>query len=389
MVAGKHIGNATDLKANNSAAILRTLYDRSLSRSDLGRACGLTRAAVSDHIREMIADALVYETGSSRKVVRGRKPILLEINPSYAYFGGIYLSRSVCRYGITDLKGNTVASGSLDEMAHMRPNAVLDTVSARLLEMAEENRISPEKLAGIGVSVPGPVNTADGVILIPPKFGEWHRYPICQMLTSRTGRPVYVENNAAACTLAELHFGAGRTYESFLYLLVDSGIGGGIVVGGRRLMDRNGFGSEIGHTSIQTDGRYCDCGNRGCLERYASIPTVLRDYFAPEEGVTGWAQVVDMAEEGDKRCCEVIEHVAEYLSTTLITFINALEPQAVVLSGDLRYRPARILALISKRIQERSMMRDWRRVEVLASELDGSSDLLSAANIAIDAYIRR
>ena len=382
----QRIGNVTELKQGNGAALLEALFYRSVSRAELARVSGLTRSAVSDHIDEMIMKGLICEIGAG-EAERGRKPVLLDIDPTYGYYGGFYLSRSICRVGITDIKGNVLAGASLDAEMHSQPDDVIVQASAKLLGMLRDSGIPADKLIGVGASVPGPLDTKTGDIMMPPGFSLWHRYPLKKNLAEHIRRPVYAENNAASLTLAEIRFGYGRDHDSFIFILVDSGIGGGIVVNRRRLVGVGGYGSELGHTSIRQHGRMCACGNQGCLERYAAIPILLNDCFSPDEGVTTWKQVVDGAEKGDARCMEAMGREADHLAVTLVNFVNALEPQAIVFTGQIGYRPELFTRMLKERVCSSVIMRDIRQVEVLPSPLSVEYEILAAASIAIDAFI--
>jgi len=383
----RDICNVTELKYRNRAVLLEALFYNSLSRADLARFSNLTRSAISDHIDELIAEGIIRETGVGKNK-RGRKPILLEIDPSYGYYGGFFISRSICRVGVTDIKGNVLGSYNFDSEVRSQPDEVITRVSAKLFDILCDMRIPCEKLIGVGASVPGPIDTKTGAIMMPPGFSQWHHYPLQQSLINHIKRPVIIDNNAASLTIAEIRFGHGRNYESFIYIVVESGIGGGIVINRQRLAGVGGYGSELGHTSIRQHGRICDCGNQGCLERYAAIPVLLSDCFSPDEGVASWEQVVDRAYKGDARCLEAMKREADYLSVTLINFVNALEPQALIFAGQVSYRHELFKRLLEERICASVIMKNIRQIEILSSSLSGEYAMLSAASTVIDSFIK-
>jgi len=373
------------MKQNNQKAILNALFYENLSRADLARRLGLTRASLSDHMDELIASGLVMEMGAGKSEL-GRKPVLLDINPEFRFVGGLYMSRSICRLGLTDLKGRTVKSADIGISPDSFPNTVMDDAAKQWRMLMEYLGIGTEMIMGFGVSVPGPVNTEKGIILSPPLFERWHNYPIAEKLEKLLGVKVALENNASSLTLAEMRFGLGRECRNFIYIVVDSGIGGGLIQDGRFFRGVNGFGGEIGHTSIIFDGRRCSCGNIGCVERYACIPVLLKDMFSPEEGFVSWAQVVDGALSMDIRCMGVMEREAEYLACVLTNLVNVFEPEKIAFGGDLLYKPETIAAMLSDRLNRRAIMRGVRSTQVIPSMLTGEINVLAAATIAINEF---
>ena len=379
--------NGNDMKKINQNAILRMLYQKNMSSAELSRVLGLTRASVSNHLGELTSDGLVMEVGTGEST-RGRKPTLLDINPAYGYVAGLYLSRGTFIVGLTDMKGGVLKSAPVCARTDAVPKDMLDEAIRVLNTLIADVGVPGDKIIGMGVSVPGPVDTLSGVMLTPPGFEKWHNFPIVTTLSSMTGWKVFVENNAISLTLAELRYGHGREISNYIYIVVDSGIGGGLVIGGHIYRGKSKFGTELGHTSIKMDGRLCVCGNVGCLERYASIPALLAEVFSPNEGVHSWHQVVEAAEAGDERCLRVMDREANYLAIALVNFVNVLEPEAVIFGGHLLHHPARMTWLLHDRIQRHMIMRDIRDIKVLPSALRDDIEVRAAAALVLDDFLQ-
>jgi predicted NBD/HSP70 family sugar kinase/biotin operon repressor len=384
-IMSSHTGNAINMKRNNQKAILNHLFYNSMSRPDLAKELRLTRAALSLHADELMASGLVVEKGAGESET-GRKPMLLDINAKYGHVGCLYMSRSDWAMAVTDLKGNISESVIMPLPTGFPPDMAMEEFSRQWSILLEASGVDSKSLLSFSASVPGPVDTSKGVMLTPPGLERWNHFPLKDELGKFAGVDVFVENNAASLALAELRFGFGRACRNFLYIVVDSGIGGGMIIDGQLFKGSGGFSAEIGHTSIDMNGRRCACGNVGCLERYACMPALLGDMFSPEEGIRTWRQVVEAAKDGSRRCRDVMEREADYLACALVNYVNLLEPEAIVFGGDLLCQPEMIAKLIQERTGKRAIMRGGRHVAVLPSELKGDAHILAAATIGINEF---
>lgn len=335
--------NLYDVKDQNRKLVLDLLRRRPRSRTDLAQATGLTRQAMSLIADRLLDEGLIVEAGRQEGGV-GRNPTLLEIRPDDRYIAGINLTRVRADIGIADLQGN-VLCGRTILVAGAAPQALLAQIGDILQQQLAD--FPSDKLLGLGVSAPGPLDYRSGLVCNPPGFPGWCNIPVGEILTGLTGLPVLVENVADAMALEELYFGCCKEQSNFLVMLVDEEIGAGIVVNGALYRGRAGFGGEIGHISIQYDGRRCECGNRGCLSRYAAVPEILRGTT-----YTGWSALVD-AVGRDTAASELLEREAEYLSAAMVTAINLLDLERILIGGEISYQPQRLLAAIGKRLRER------------------------------------
>jgi predicted NBD/HSP70 family sugar kinase/biotin operon repressor len=376
----KNTGNALAMKRSNQKAMLNLLFYKSMSRSELAKELKLTRAALGAHADELKSSGIIVESGTGASEA-GRKPMLLDNNPAYKHVACLYMSRRESMMAITDLRGNAKASAQLE--AGIAPEKAMDEIGSKWGSLLSESGIVHETLIYFTACVPGPVDAETGVMLTPPGMENWSHFPLGERLKSITGLDSLVENNAASLALAEMRFGLGRKFRNFLYIVIDSGIGGGMILDGQLFKGLRGFSAEIGHTSIDMHGRWCACGNVGCLERYASMPALLKDMFSPAD-ITSWSQVVEKALRGNMRCKDVMEKEADYLSIALANYVNLLEPEAIVFGGDLLHKPELIASLIMERVSRRSIMH--RNVPVLPSAIDSNAHALAAATIGINAF---
>jgi glucokinase len=229
-----------------------------------------------------------------------------------------------------------------------------------LQALMREAGVSRGDVDAIGVSVPSPLDPERGVVLNPPNLPGWRDVPVRAVLEQAFGVPVFIENDANAAALAEWHFGAARGFEHVAYLTMSTGVGGGLILGGR--LHRGVFASagEFGHVAVEWDGERCGCGRRGCLEAYtggASWTRRLRAIAPPESRVVALAgsreavkpeHVVEAARAGDAFALAELARWNHYLARGIIGIAMGLAPQAIVLGTiacaageDLALRPIR------------------------------------------------
>jgi len=366
--------NAGYTKEYNRKLILRLLRLEPMSRAEIARRTGLTRACTSLIAADMLEEGMLRELEPVLRE-RGRAAIPLALRGDAAYAVGVYLNRDGCTAGIVDIAGGILVQERI-RLEDAAPGGKIEPLARAIGEMLERTGIAREKLCGIGVSAPGPLNGEEGRILNPTRFGLWHQTEIGPMLRERTGFPVFLENNAAC--LARYYYGRPESRGSgdFLLLLVDSGVGSGVISGGKVFRSSGDFTSEIGHMSIRYDGIPCPCGNVGCLEMYAAIPNLLRG-----TGFSAWAQVVDAADTSAPARALLVRE-ADYLGAGIVSLANLISIDTVLLAGDILYGAGRLAPLLESRVNARAVRRERQQIRVLPSSLEPGVRLLSAADVA-------
>jgi glucokinase len=218
---------------------------------------------------------------------------------------------------------------------------------ARLIRSAAsflaDQGVGQAELAGVGVAAPGPIDRARGALVGPPNLPGWEDVPLRDALAEALGVRVALENDASAAALAEWRFGAGQGCQDLVYLSLSTGIGGGLVLGGRLYTARSGNAGELGHVCVEWNGEACGCGKLGCLEAYAGGAAWTRRIraLAPEAGRVlslagsrdraGPEQVLVAAREGDAFAVAELDRFNEYVARGVAFAVQALAPQVVVL----------------------------------------------------------
>ena len=211
-------------------------------------------------------------------------------------------------------------------------DAVIGDIVESIQELKKECGV--DQLVGVGIGVPGFILIREGVIVGSNNLPEFDRYPVRDEIEKRLGTPVILENDANAAALGEKWVGAGKDVDDLVLMTLGTGIGGGIVSGGRVLHGAVGMAGELGHMTVIPNGNPCGCGNRGCLEKHASATAIagMARLLQLGEGLTG-KQVHDMAVAGDTRAIAVFQAMGEALGIAIATMVNIFNFPLYLLSG--------------------------------------------------------
>lgn len=330
-------GDSSLLKSLNKSTLLRLIRRQGpISRADLAKRTQLTRATVSALVEELIAEQLVSETGIGASS-GGRKPVLLEIRGDAGYVVGVDLRPTELLALAADLSGGIVRELRRPLQAPSDPERVF----AQLVNAARELRSalppSPLGVVGAGVGIAGLVEHPGGRILFVPAH-DWRGLDWQPELQRQLGVPVVVENEANLAALAEHDFGAAKDTTELLYVSVGTGIGAGYILGGELYRGAAGYAGEIGHTTIELNGRSCSCGNRGCWETYASERALAGELgLAYKPGVADTIEA--RADAADAAALQAVDRTAAYLGIGIGNMIHAFNPQTIVVGGPIsRYR---------------------------------------------------
>ena len=378
--------NASEMKSFNRRRILEHLRIQSTSRAELSRVTGLTRSAISLIVDGLLQDGILRE-GCEQGGRVGRKSVILDINPGAFYSIGLSITPDDYAVGLVDFGGTIQrrVSKPIDSDIHVRE--VLDCIGADIDALLLEHPL-PGRLLGMGITAPGPLDTKRGIILRSPGFEKWSDLPIVEFFSNRVSGAILLENHANALALAEKTFCLKGAYESFIEIVVDTGVGAGLIIEGDLYKGGTGFGNEFGHASINMNGPRCSCGNYGCAELYASIPNLLAALSEKNPELDSWAQIADLSKSGNPAACEALEREAEYLAGIIVNAVNILDVEAVVLSGDIAYHADELNDKITRKVNDRFMGRENRQIKILASLLTGHPATLSSANLALENYVR-
>jgi glucokinase len=291
---------------------------------------------------------------------------------------------------------------SASEPTHSEAGAT-DVVD-RLVGLAERaiattRREAPgAEILGVGVGAPGPLDTKRGIVLLTPNLG-WVNMPLRQLIHDRLGLPAALDNDANCAVLGEWWVGAARGARHAIGITIGTGIGGGLIVDGRLYHGASDVAGEIGHTTIDTEGRRCKCGNYGCLEAYASGPNIaLRAVEEMEAGAESrlralvggdlrkiTAQTVyQAAADGDELALEVVNDTAKFLGVGIGNLLNVFNPEVVVVCGGVTLAGDHLFEPLRREVARRAFKPAVNACRIVPGELAGTAGVYGAAKIFLD-----
>ncbi len=306
---------------------------------------------------------------------------------------GIDLGGTAVKGGIVSDKGEIIHRTSIATHAEEGVAAVIDRIAglAKTLATHASHRHQPPH--GVGVGAPGTIRRSDGVILSAPNLNGWRDVPLTRQLRSAIDLPVVLNNDANSAALGEFVCGAGRDVQDMVMLTLGTGVGGGIISGGRLFVGALGNAGELGHTIVEAGGRRCNCGQLGCLETYASASaTALRATEAIQAGEPSSMKsildrgeplssrhVADAMSSGDALAKRIWEETCRYLAIACINLQHTFDPGCIVLAGGMSEAGDRLLQPLIRSIRELNSPALGPMPEIRLAELGNDAGFVGAA----------
>ncbi len=268
------------------------------------------------------------------------------------------------------------------------------SVVAKLVEhirrQQEVARQDGGTVVAVGVGAPGVIHAHRGVVVKSPNFPDWDNLPLKAELEAATDIPVFIENDANVAALGEQWRGAAQGVSSMIFLTLGTGVGGGIVLNGKIWQGADGMAGEVGHMTIVPDGRKCGCGNRGCLEMYASSRGIVLSYqeklAEPSSSAsapsTTSAQIYQAARSNDPLAVRVMEEMGRYLGIGIANLINIFNPEMVVVGGGVKDAWPLFIDATRDEIRKRAFAYLAERTQIVPSVLGDEAGMLGAAAVA-------
>ncbi|HEU4584429.1 MAG TPA: ROK family protein [Gemmatimonadaceae bacterium] len=317
--------------------------------------------------------------------------------PSPNYVLGVDLGGTNIVVGaIPDDGGEDVGLRVEDTPTAAGAEAVVDRIVSMIEGVIEDaiklKGAKRDDFVGVGIGAPGPLDRKNGVVIVAPNLG-WRDFPLRDAVADRVRIPATLDNDANCATLGEWWRGAAQGTRNVVGLTIGTGIGGGIVLDGQLYHGASDVAGEVGHTTIDSTGRYCRCGNYGCLEAYASGPAIaLRAREALERDEASVlhrmvhenlstltaATVYDAANNGDALALEVVRDTAKFLGTGVANLLNLLNPDVVVITGGVTRAGDRLFEPLRAEVKRRAFRPAVAACRIVPGKLAGTAGMVGA-----------
>jgi predicted NBD/HSP70 family sugar kinase len=377
--------------------IIKSLYfDKAMSCAELSELFDKSIPSIAKAVNELIDEGFVIEQGYAPSS-GGRRPLMYAINASAMYVLAIAMDQLATRIQLVDLLNHPVAAIGMFELKLLHNDQALDHLVDKINDYLQESGIPKDKIAGIGIGMPGFVNPLKGVNYSYLDSGD---KTLSQYIADETGLPTYIDNDSSLIALAEQKFGIAKSQKEVMVINLSWGIGLGMIVNGEIFRGRNGFAGEFSHIPLSEDGAMCTCGKRGCLEAEASMLVVSKKAIEGiQEGrVTSLKQIdeahsrqmadaiMEAANKGDQFAIELFSDAGHKIGKALAILIHIMNPEAIVLSGSGAKVGKILLAPIQQALHKYCIPRLARGTVLLISELGFDAELVGASVLVMENF---
>lgn len=354
------------------------------SRTDLARLLSTAPSTVSLRVQELLHSGALTESGEGRSQ-GGRRPRMLSVNSGLGYVWMADLGSRHARIGLLDIGGTLLHSEEIPLRMSEDPEETIAELGSCVAAMTA--RVAPRgRLLGIGVGIPGPVDTSRGAVTLPSRMPGWRGYAVREAVARHFGVPVVVENDANLMALGESRTRPGIA-ENLVVVKAGTGIGSGVVVRGGVYQGSGGVAGDISHVRVPSGGEIpCSCGTHGCLETVASgaaLVALLREQGAD---VASTSDVVRGAEDAQPAVITAVRGAGSQLGEVLATVVNFFNPDAVLLGGALSTSEA-FVAAVRAGLYERCLPLATRNLEIARLRTGADAGLLGAGLRVLDTAV--
>ncbi|GAB6256336.1 ROK family transcriptional regulator [Peribacillus sp. N1] len=396
---GKNLlrGSFKLMKSINRSLILNIIREKGpISRADIAKLTKLTPPTVSSFVKELLQAEIVIERNLGESS-GGRKPTLLTLSEDMFHVIGMDVGSQNIKTILTSITGKVIKKSVVPLPAQTTNETLLSLMIDSVSGILDHTKIDEEKIVGIGVSMHGIVDVEEGSSVFAPNL-NLQDIPIKRVLEERFNMMVKVENDGRAMSLGELWFGNGAGIDSFVCINVGRGIGAGIIINGKLYHGSHFISGEIGHMIIDIDGPQCTCGNYGCLQTFASGPSIV-EWVKKEmrlghsslltnltkgdlEKVTG-ELIYLSALEGDTLCKTALQQAGRYLGVGITNVIHTVNPRRIIIGGGVSNAGDLIMDNIIQTVNQRALTNPAKQTEIILSKFGDDATAMGAVALIL------
>ncbi|MFB5189553.1 ROK family transcriptional regulator [Alicyclobacillus fastidiosus] len=376
-------GDQSYIKNLNRSIVLNLLrYHGPLSRVEIARRTGLTKATISSIVDELIGEKYVLELGHVPSGGVGRRAVLLEFNPGVGSVIGVELGVDFIKVLLLDLSAQVIKMTESGIQETRSPERVVRQMSEMIQSVMADAPDSPLGVIGVGIGIPGLVDAKRGVVLNAPNL-HWKGVHLKSMLQYELSLPVVLDNEANAGAMGEQLFGAGKGVSNMVYISIGTGIGTGIILNNQLIRGEGGIAGEFGHMTIDRSGPTCSCGNHGCLEIYASEKAMLDQYQQLTGTRKSLPEIARLAQSGDAHASAAIRSAASYLGIGAASLVNGLNPALILVGSRVGDASQLIIDTVDETIRDRSFTEPFSPTRIRNSALGDLTCAIGAASLVL------
>ena len=382
----------SSISENNRSRILQYLYRNGISsRAQIAKAIELTPAAITKITAKLLFRDVIEETGDMEGD-KNRRSIGLNLNCAKYHVVGVKFARSLVQIAVFDLKCNRISLTDLPTVDEEHIPETVEQIRATVRQLIADD----SSIVAVGMAVPGPYLVEEGRTALVSSMQGWRQVNFIKEFSEAFNVPVFVEQDARAGALAQFLFNPELSEGSLAYYLLGEGIGLGIIDNGSIYYGAHGTATEIGHISIDVNGRPCDCGNVGCLERYCSTPAIHDTLIADGTVVPGAADMTHTeaaralfakAGDGDEAAIAIVREVARYVGYGCVTIFNGYNPEHIIIGDIVSEAGPILLDEVRATVAERAIPEINASTSISLSTLSADAAVSGAAAVAVTQFL--
>jgi predicted NBD/HSP70 family sugar kinase len=374
-------GSLASLREDNRRRVIDALRQHGVaSRAELSRITALSRSTISTIVGDLLEAGLAAEREGhpAGEAHAGRPPVMISLNPSAGLALGIDFGHRHLRVAVADLSHTVLA----ERWCEMDVDHSADQGLARAAEFVDqvlaEAGAERDRVLGVGMGLPAPIDRATGSVQASSILPGWVGVDAAAEARHRLGMPVEVENDANLGALAELVWGAAKGRSEVAYIKVSTGIGAGLISGGRLQHGVGGTAGEIGHTLVAEGGPVCRCGNRGCLETLASSRAIADLLSASRREEVSARRLLELCTDGDAAAQRLVGDAGRAIGIAVANLCNILNPECVIVGGDLSAAGEVLLGPLREEARRNAIPSAVGNLEIVAGVLGERAEMLGA-----------
>lgn len=371
-----------DTRNKNATTLLRLLLKQdSISRVELSRTTGLTKTTISSIINEFIALGIVEESSTISTGNVGKSPTPLHIRTDAVYTVGAHLGREKVKTVLMDARMNIISRKKGLSYERLGPKGVCESLFLNIDDSMKDAEKHNIKVGAIGIGVPGPLDAQTGVVKHPPKFKGWKDVPLGKVVHESYKLPVWIENDANVGVLAEKWHGGGKDLKNFVYILINEGIGAGVVIDDELYQGAYDYVGEIGHTLFYDHGKF------RYLEDIAGVDLLIKQARSRGLNIENIKDISNLLQTNDGVVSSIVRDIATWIGAAVIDAIHIIGPQTVFIGGKMAVLGDALIQPINEIVS--MYLFGNQEVDVRLSEISEDAVAIGAAIYATTKWLEK